>query len=779
MPAVRRKSINTIFPFLYLVVPFLSIAGTPALLTPPDAAIDDRGFRFIPSTAVVSDLKIDGRLDEEDWRNAVFQGHFLQREPDIGQDATEKTKVAVLRDDNFLYIGVKCFDSEPSKIIAREMRRDARMENDDHFQIVFDTYRDRRNGFYFEINPNGCRRDASFGDEGQSYNSDWDGIWECGARINEEGWFAEVAIPWKTLRFAEEDTATWGINFARIIRRKNEQDFWQLVTRDAGRRGMFRLSQAGSLVGLTGMKAGGNLELEPYLLGGAAKDADTEFKSHSIGDFGIDAKIGLTSNMAMNLTWNTDFAQVEADQERVNLTRFSLYFPEKRDFFLDGAEVFNFGGQSISGRGGPGNGIRLFYSRRIGIEEGNQQPITGGVKLVGKTGKYQIGVMNMLTEEIYATAEDDDEEENGEDEEENGVLTLYPANNFTVLRLRRDLLLRSNVGFMFLNKEQVNSDHYNRSMGVDMNFPLTDVFTISGAFAGTFGPEEIEDDEVIDRKTKNWAGNAELSYNSDLLDLQLSHLSIEDNFDAEMGYVRRTGIRSTECEIEYTPRPKRWPSIRQFRYRLNGEYLTDFGNRMLESQFSASLGISFQNSAYVSLGMRQESEFIDEDWEVRPGYIVPTGTYGGWGPYIWMSSDESKSVVGGLRLSYREYFTGIRLTADPQIALLNFDRFQAEIDVDLNHVEMPEGSFDATTLGCRMYYFFSTKLYLKAYLQWNDDRLANEGDRISLANLLLRWTYRPGSDIYVVYNDRRLFGVSNGEIANRTLMLKATFFWRK
>lgn len=224
---------------------------------------------------------------------------------------------------------------------------------------------------------------------------------------------------------------------------------------------------------------------------------------------------------------------------------------------------------------------------------------------------------------------------------------------------------------------------------------------------------------------------------------------------------------------------KNFPSIRQFRYRLGGEYLTHIINRLLESEFSGSFGISFQNSAYISVGLQREAEFVDEDWEVRPGFIIPKDTYRGWDTYIWLTSNESSEIAGDLRLNYGDYFTGKRISANPELMLLNFSRFRSEIDLDINHVELPDGRFEAWTVGCRLFYFFSTKLYLKAYLQWNDDRLANEGDRISLVNLLLRWTYRPGSDFYIVYNERRLFGTSAGEIANRMLMFKPTFFWRK
>jgi hypothetical protein len=728
---------------------------------------DEAGLRYFHSSKTTKRLKIDGRLDEADWQQSDFQDNFLQREPRFGEPASERTEVAVLQSAQFLYIGIKCFDSQPDKIIAREMRRDERMENDDHFQIVFDTYRDHRNGFYFAVNPNGSMRDAAFGDEGQSYNPDWDGIWDCRTAKTGEGWFAEIAIPWKTLRFAQGDSAVWGVNFIRTIRRKNEEVYWQLVSRDAGRMGLFRLSEAGSLHGLTDLHTGGNLEAKPYVLGGAAKDLSTENSVASTRNMGIDAKIGLTPNLALNLTWNTDFAQVESDQEQVNLTRFSLYFPEKREFFLDGAEVFNFGGQSLSGRRGPGNGIRLFYSRRIGIVDGYQQPMAGGMKVLGKTGKYQVGMMNMLTKELNAIDIDEDEE-------------IYsPRTNFTVFRLKRELFKRSYVGMILLNRQELRGSQYNRSGGIDANFPLTDKFTISGALAGTFGPDVTEDSETTNMKSKNLAGNLSVEYSSDLWDLEFSYLDVQENFNAEMGFMRRTDIRSTNAEIRFAPRPTNLPAIRQFWFRLQNEYLTDHGGRLLENQLSSSFGIRFQNSSFLFLGMQRIADFVDEDWEVRPGFVIPTSTYWGWQAYAFLSSDESKAISGGMRLNYGDYYTGTRISATPQLKLLNFDRFQTEVDVGFNHVELPGGSFDARTFGCRMLYFFSTKLYLKAYLQLNDDRKANDGDRISLANVLLRWIYRPGSDFYLVYNDGRLFGPGGMRISNRTLMLKTTFFWRK
>jgi len=302
-------------------------------------------LRHYKATRITDHVKINGRMDEAFWGKLKFDGNFVQREPDIGQPSTEETAMCIVYNDKKLIFGIRCYDKEPEQIIAREMRRDARLDDEDSFHIVFDTFNDKRNGFYFAINPNGCRRDATFNDEGTSFNDEWDGIWECETKINDQGWFAEVAIPWETLRFGKEDSLVWGMNLSRLIRRKNEAVYWQIIPRDAGRMGLFRMSQAGQLDGLRSIKAGGNLEIEPYILASSTNDESTDFDFTNKGDFGFDAKLRISSNTFTNFTWNTDFAQIEADQERVNLTRFSLYFPEKRDFFLDGAEMFNFGEQ--------------------------------------------------------------------------------------------------------------------------------------------------------------------------------------------------------------------------------------------------------------------------------------------------------------------------------------------------------------------------------------------------------------------------------------------------
>jgi hypothetical protein len=728
-----------------------------------DVPMDDDGYRYIDTHRAYDKITLDGQLNEEDWQVINFQSSFFQREPIFGLIASEKTEVAVLEDSSYLYIGIKCYDTDAYGIIANEMRRDARLTNDDYFEIVIDTYHDHRNGYHFTINPNGARTDATFADEGRSFNSNWDGIWDCATRITDEGWFAEIAIPWKTLRFEEGAKKGWGVNFGRMIRRKNEYTLWQLISRDAGRMGFFRLSQAGDMNGLKTKKAGGNIEAEPYFLGGLAKDFENGSDYTVVKDIGLETSFALTSNLNLKLSWNTDFAQVEADQEQVNLTRFSLYFPEKREFFLDGAEIFNFGGVSMSGRGSSTSTPRLFYSRRIGIADGNQQPILGGAKLTGKSGAYQIGFINMQTEDFSAFSEDEDR------------VVDYPAVNYSVVRLKRELFKRSSIGIMFLNKQENAANVYNRSLGIDGIFPITDKFSISSTLSGTIDPET----KSLNPNNKNLSGNLSVRYDSDLWDFQFYYMSIQENFNAEMGFIPRTNIRYTSGQTEYTPRPSKLKSIRQLRYQFSYSYLTDQQNTMLYTRISPSFTLYFQNSSWISLGLQREADVIDEDWEVREGLIIPKDTYWEWDSYLWVSTNESKDISFRLRSNYGNYYSGDRVSLSPRIEFKNLKNFRADLNFGYTHVSLPVGEFDIRTIGWRLYYYFSTNLYLKAYLQWKDDREATDGDRIAVSNILLRWTYSPGSDIYLVYNEGRRIGPTGHRISNRTLLLKTTFFWRK
>ncbi len=700
-------------------------------------------IRTIEAGSVDEKIRVDGFLDEKAWQQAVFQRNFKQREPHEGVPVSEKTSVAVLQNERYIYIGVKCFDRHPGKIIASEKRRDAYMDFDDNFEFVLDTFHDQRNGYYFVINPFGNKRDATLADEGQEYNPDWDGLWDCATRIDEEGWFAEIAIPWKTLRYAVNDSCVWGINFARSIRRKNETAYWQLVPLDIGGMGLFRLSLAGKLTGLNCTHKQSNLEFLPYFSAGTQRNKTETGGYRTVMDIGLDIRTALTSNIVAHFTLNTDFAQVEADRARINLSRFSLYYPEKRDFFLEGDEVFRFNDE-----------IDLFYSRRIGLVDGMRQPIAGGGRILGKNGRFQFGVLNIQTERVV------DHEEDVE----------YPAVNYTALTVKRDLFKRGNIGLMALNKENTDCCGYNRSGGFNFNLPFGDYFSLSGAAAATFEPGLTSENSL--------AGNFKVNYITDLWQGRFSYLDIQENFNPEMGFIRRTDIRTIRSRLFYTPRPSNWPAVRKLYYRLRCDYMADHRNEMLESEMDASFTMLFENSSRLMIGGEWKRENLDENWEVRPGFLIPSNVYSSYQGDIYFRTNDSSELSGDFYVSYGDYYTGHYLSLRPGITLRRLHNTRMDVDFSYNKVRMPVGEFQAGTLGFRVFYFFSTRMYAKAFLQYNSDRKANNGNVLGLGNLLFRWIYRPGSDLYVVYNENRSFGPAGDETSNRTLVLKATFFWQ-
>ncbi|MFC1564015.1 DUF5916 domain-containing protein [candidate division KSB1 bacterium] len=712
-------------------------------------------------------IQIDGRLDDEEWGNAEFHSDFLQREPEEGIPATERTEVAVIYDDKNLYIGARLYDSEPDKIAATEMRRDAMVWDDDYFDLVLDTFNDKRSGFYFTTNPLGVRIDGVFNDEGRNNNRDWDGVWMCKTSKDDQGWYVEMAIPWQTLRFREGDNITWGANFHRKIMRKNESDYWRLVPREAGMFGSYRVSQAGRINGFNGLKAGGKFELLPYTSGWIQRDDNLEDEK---GEAGIDVKWNVSSNMTADFTYNTDFAQVEADQERVNNTRFSLFFPEKRDFFLEGAETFNFGqggGGGFGGRSRGGN-IQIFHSRRVGIEEGYPIPIIGGSRLYGKAGDYTYGFMSIQTDQHIEPPDLDD------DDEENDEGYVIPESNYSVFRLKKDVFSRSSIGLMVLNKEKMGIDDYNRSWGIDTNFPITQTFSFYAVGAGTYSPGEYKN---------NLAGNAGFNYSSDLWQYSLSYLDIEEDFYPEIGYVRRTDIRRTGARLSYSPRPERFESIRKFNYQVRGNYQTNHENRVLDRQVSSEFRIEFESTARFSINVERQVEFIEEEWSVRDGHTISAGEYLTTGFRTSYSTPRTKALSGTFSLDGGDFYDGSQLGGNLRGELKLFDRFIGSFSHDYTHISLPSGDFHTNISYIRLNYSFNPDMFVKAYLQWYADTIQNYGKNKFLANVLLRYIYRPGSDFYLVFNQENLFGpnddLQSDLLSNRSIIAKFTYFFRK
>ena len=332
---------------------------------------------------------------------------------------------------------------------------------------------------------------------------------------------------------------------------------------------------------------------------------------------------------------------------------------------------------------------------------------------------------------------------------------------------------------MFINKEVLNSPDYNRSLGVDGNVPLSLNFTLSGYLAATFGPEKTEDGQTIDQNKHNLAGKLSLDYNSDLWRASLSHQDIGARFNPEVGFIRRTDFRLSSASLEYAPRPENSSVIRQFGYKLAGNYRSDHDNQMLDNEVEATFSIEFQNSSRFSIDVQRQSEFIDYDWEVREGIIIPKGTYTGFLYSLNAQSDKSRAIAGTVDFDYGNYYSGHQASLGLTGTITRIRRLRMELDYRHNDIRLPDGKFRTNTLGLRMFYFFSTDLYVKAYLQWNDDKHYNAGRERIVSDILLRWIYKPACNFYVVYNDARLVGPGSTEIINRTLMLKVTYFWRK
>ncbi len=728
------------------------------------AATSAPQVRVMEAVRVARPPRIDGRLDDEAWQQAQWQGGFVQREPEEGAPGTEPTCVAVVYDDHSLYIGVRCLDSQPDLIVAREMRRDARLDEDDNFQIVLDTYHDRRTGYYFVVNPLGARRDATLADEGSTFNAEWDGIWECKTSRDSAGWYAEISIPWKTLRFPRRPEIQMGINFQRTVRRKNEDQYWQLVPRDRGFTGFLRMSEAGILRGLRHITPSSGFELMPYSLAGLQRDQQTSFRTLRKNEIGIDAKWMPAANLALDLTWNTDFAQVEADQEIVNLTRFSLYYPEKRDFFLEGAEIFAFGESPGFRRRMFGVPLQIFYSRRIGLADGSPVPILGGARLTGKLGRYVVGALNIVTDR--AELGDHDEKE------------IEPRTNYTAIRLRRDIFSRSTIGFMALNKQVLEGDWYNRTLGVDARFLPSQEVSLSLAAAETFSPDRVEDGEFIPGKRDNYAFYGGFRYSTDLWSVRSSYLDIARHFNPEMGFVRRKDIRRFSGSIRYQPRPRNIRAVRQFFYGVELETIHDHAGHLLDRNLEANFTTRFENSSFFRLGVTRSYEFLDDDWEVRPGILVPKGPYEGYNVSAFFRGDESKRIMPELRVRRTHYYGGVLYSGGLEGTVTAIPRVRLELDYAYNYVNLPGGHFETYTLGTRFIYYFSTNLYFKAYVQWKRDPLAEKGKREAIANLLLRYTIKDGSDLYVVYNHMVEGSNGNTAIENRVLVVKFVWFVR-
>ena len=678
--------------------------------------------------------ELDGRVDEAWWSSIDPATGFVQRNPDEGAAATEETEVRFAYDDENLYIGIRCMDSEPQAAVMTQNRRDGEMENTDSIQILLDTFNDGQNAFVFGTTPTGIEYDAQITKAGQdrggsgarraggggassgaqrggaaATNINWDAVWEVRAQPTELGWEAEMVIPFGTLRYRPGDDLTWGLNIFRTLRRRNEQSFWAPITR------AFEFTQialAGSLTGLSAER-NRNLKLLPYVVGGVSQDFRlAEDRSKIERDAGLDLKYGLTPSLTLDATFNTDFAQVEVDDEQINLTRFDLFFPEKRPFFLENAGFFEFGTPRE---------VELFFSRRIGIDENrNPVPIDAGARVSGKVGPYQIGLLNMQTRSVDGRA---------------------PANNYGVARFSRELPNRSSVGVIALNRQSMSGleggREFNRAYGVDANIGL-------GKFANWFN--YWSKTETPGKTSSQHAGASFFSFDDATNEVQLTYREVGRNFNPEVGFVSRVGYRYDS----YGYRRRFFPnsriirsvephfSVREWRTIETNKRESDFQHFHFDTRW--------QNGGRLGVAFNRNFERLDKPFEVNPGVFIQPGSYRFTDMRADFNGDPTRTLFWTSEFSFGEFYDGNLSSVSLGGGVRKGPNLTWTGTYRRNFVRLPAGDFNTDLVGLRWNWSFTSKSYLQTFSQYNS--VAREFGH----NVRLAFLSSSATGLFIVFN---------------------------
>ena len=724
-----------------------------------DRELTTAGFPLARAFLVDGAPEIDGDvLGEAIWDDIVPATGFLQNTPDEGQPASERTEVRIIYTEDTVYFGIVCYVSDPSTIIVSDSRRDSSLNDTDSFQIIIDTYLDKQNGFLFGTNPAGVEYDGQVTNEGQGggrfgggvvrrsgsqqqrgsgggFNVNWDGVWQVSAEISELGWTAEIAIPFRTLRYPSGDVQTWGLNFQRNIRSRNEQSYWAPLPRQFR---LHRLSLAGELQGIE-VPPQRNLKLTPYVLGQALRRTD-DTKTTALGDFGADLKYSVTPSMTLDLTYSTDFAQVEVDDQQVNLDRFNLFFPEKRPFFLENAGLFSVGQ--------PGQ-LEVFFSRRVGIGEGGGQiPIFGGGRLSGKVGSNtNVGFLNIQTQSVNATG--------------------TPSNNFTVARVRQDFQNRSNIGAMFVNRGATGNlageRDYNRSYAVDGRWGIGQTGTVSGFAAQTDTPGLKGDTHAF-----NMAAN----YDSERYQLRGGFTEVGPNFNPEVGFYARRGYRRSDASVRTTFRPQNPLGILEWYPHASHYTIWNFVTGQQETQYThLDNGIEWRNGYQVSTGVNLTKEGVLEPFEIFPGVTVPVDTYDHAEAIMRFNTNQGAPISFTFRATVGGFFGGERVQMGPEVSMRTGQTFNAQLSWSRNDIDLPGGAFVTNLVRLRVNYSFTTRMFVQALVQYND------WARLWSSNLRFGMLSDANTGLFIVYNEIEGIDRFIPPGAGRSLTLKYSYLF--
>jgi hypothetical protein len=700
-----------------------SASASPSPAAPvPNSVLshDDTGRLLVRATRISKPINIDGKLDDEAYLTVPSITELIQMVPKNGAPVSEQTAMWLMFDDENIYISCRCDDQHPEKMVADDMRKDSSSAStQDNLSVAFDTFNDRRSGFVFQITPAGALRDGTTTEERSNF--DWNTVFDGRATRSDQGWIGEMAIPFKSLRYVPGRQQTWGVQLRRRLSGKNEQVYLTKVNPIWGTQGLNHFAEAATLVGLEAPPPSRNLEIKPYGISRLTTDrlARPAVDNDLEPDAGLDLKYGLTKSLTADITYNTDFAQVEADEAQVNLTRFSVVFPEKREFFLEGSDFLNFARSANSDLGDDAPSV--FYSRRIGLSGSREVPVIAGGRVTGKAGPWGLGILNIETKK----------------DEDAGI----DQTNFAVVRVRRDILRRSNVGAIFTNRSvSTVATGANQVWGIDSNFAF---------FQSVFMAGHIAQSRTEGRSGDNLNYRAQFSYNADRYGLALDRVVVEKNFNPEVGFMRRDNFRRSLVSARFSPRTKTNKVVRKYTYEAGLDYVTDNDNHLESREASGRFQIELHNSDTISAEYAGVFEYIPSPFTISRGVRIPVGGYSFDNARFAYNMGAQHKFTGNVSYDVGTFYDGTKKTTALRGRLDITTQLGIEPILSLNWVDLPYGTFTDKVIGGRSVFTVTPRMFVAALVQYSS---ANSS--VS-SNLRFRWEYQPGSELFVVYTEGR------------------------
>ncbi len=688
--------------------------------------------RVVTAIRITEKITLDGRLDEPAWQLALPAADFVERLPRLGAAAPEKSEARFLYDDDNLYVGFVCFDSDMAHMVVNELKEDFNFIESDSVTVAIDSLHDRRTGFLFTTNPAGAKRDMQVTNDG-SYNVDWDSVWDVKVSQNKDSWIAEYMIPFKTLRFSNSQSQEWGLNLARRILRINEDNFWAPVPI---RYQIGKISLAGTLKGVEDIHQGLNLRVKPFFTAGVTQvrlpsgQLETIQSLARLKDYdgGVDAKYSVTPSLTLDATYRTDFAQVEVDQQQVNLTRFNLFFPEKRDFFLENVGTFSFG---------PGGNLLPFFSRRIGLSSaGTPIPILGGGRLSGQAGQYNVGFLAMKTERLGST----------------------PSNGLLVGRIKRNLFRNSYIGTLVTSRDSTIAGDYNRVYGTDAHFQFYQKWEFDSYVLRS---------DTSGRQRENQARRFQSAWRDDELVINGEYNLVQANFNPEMGFVRRGNMSQYSGDFTWKPLLRKSDTIRNLSFGTSLDYFGGSSSGKIETRTQElNAGIQFENTATIDFAAIETFDRLTNPFRIRPDISIPVGDYQYRNYTAKFTTNPSAKIKGNGNINWGEFWNGHNKSLGGGMTIRPNYHLNVDLTYSRNHAELANGRFTTNLVGTRFVYAFTPRAFLNAFIQYNTDT-----HQVS-SNIRFNVTHHPLSDLYLVYNDRR--DTTNGQLVERAFTVKLT-----